>query len=90
MYFSSSKRVSVVAKSDKARGQFSENVLLTSENHHICMVAGLVRPANSAQRRLHELATCEEKVVMYFSASTGISLEAESDKARGQFPEKCC
>ena len=57
-------------------------------NHHIFMVAELVRPANSARRRLHELVTCLETVVVYFSASRGVSLVAEIDKVRGQLPEK--
>ena len=52
------------------------------------MVAELVRPASSAAERLHELVTCLETVVIYFSASKGISLVAEFDKVRGQFPEK--
>ena len=52
------------------------------------MVAELVRPVHSAAAMLHELATCQETVVMYFSASTGVSLVAEFDQVRGQFPEK--
>ena len=68
MYFSASTGISLEAESDKARGQFPEKVLLTTENHHICVVAELVRPANSARRRLHELVTCLETVVIYFSA----------------------
>ena len=56
-------------------------MLLTTENHHICMVvAELVRPANSAAERLYELATRQETVVIYFSASTGIFLAAVFDK----------
>ena len=54
------------------------------------VVAELVLPANSARRRLHKLVTCLETVVICFSASTGVSLAAEFDKVRGQFPEKCC
>ena len=49
MYFSASTGVSLVAEVDKVRGQFPEKVLLTTENHHICMVAELVRPANFAR-----------------------------------------
>ena len=52
------KGVSLIAEFDKVRGQFPEKVLLTTANHHICMVAELVRPASSARRRLHELVTC--------------------------------
>ena len=70
------------------RAQFPEKVLLTTENHHICMVAELVRPASSAAERLHELVTCQETVVMYFSASKGVSVVAEFDKVRSPFPEK--
>ena len=88
MYFRASTGVSLVAEFDKARGPFPEKVLLTTENHHICMVAELVWPANSAGRRLHELVPCLETVVIYFSASTGISLVAEFDHVRGPFPEK--
>ena len=65
-------------------------MLLTTENHHIFMVAELVRPANSAAQRLHELVTCQEMVVIYFSASKGVSSVAEFDKVRGQFLKKCC
>ncbi len=61
---------------------------MTTENHHMCMVAELVRPANSDGRRLHELATCLEKAVINFSASKGVSLVTEFDQVRGQFPEK--
>ena len=88
IYFSASKGVSLVAEFDKVRGQFPEKVLLTTENHHIFMVAELVRPANSAAQRLHELVTCQEMVVIYFSASKGLSV-AEFDKVRGQFLKKC-
>ena len=88
MYFSASTGVSLVAEFDKVRGQFPEKVLLTTENHHICMVAELVRPTFSARRQLHELVTCRETVTIYFSASTCVSLVAEFDKVRGQFPEK--
>ena len=90
IYFTPSKRVFLTAEFDKVRGQFPEKVLLTTKNHHIFMVVELVRPASSAGRRLHELATCLETVVIYFRASKGISLVAEFDKVRGQFPEKCC
>ena len=34
------------------------------------------------------LATCQQTVVIYFSASTGVSLIADFDKVRGQFPAK--
>ena len=44
MYFSASRHVSLVAEFDKVRGQFSEKVLLITENHHIFMVAELMRP----------------------------------------------
>ena len=88
IYFSASKGVSLVAEFDKVRGQFPEKVRLATENHHIFMVAELVRPANSAAQRLHELVTCQETVVIYFSACKGVSLAAEFDKVRGQFPEK--
>ena len=87
MHFSAGRGVSLVAEFDKVRGQFPENVLLTTKNHHIGMVAELVQPANSAGRRLHELATCLETVVIYFSAGRGVSLVAEFDKVRGPFPE---
>ena len=60
--------LSLVAELDQVRGQFPEKVLLTTENHNIFMVAELVRPASSAAERLHELATCLETVVIYFSA----------------------
>ena len=56
--------------------ELCEKLLLTTENHHIFMVAELVRPTNSAQRGLYELATCQETVVTYFSAGTGLSLAA--------------
>ena len=46
IYFSASKHVSLVAGFDKVRGQFPEQVLLTTENRHIFMVAELVWPAN--------------------------------------------
>ena len=72
MYFTPSKRVFLTAEFDKVRGQFPEKVLLTTENHHIFMVAELVRPASSAAERLHELVTCQETVVEYFSASRGV------------------
>ena len=49
IYFSASKGVSVVAEFDKVRGPFPEQVLQTTENHHILMVAELVRPANSGR-----------------------------------------
>ena len=75
---------------DEVRGQLPGKVLLTTENHHIFMVAELVRPANSARRRLHELVTCLETVVIYFSASKGVSMVAEFDKVRGQFLKNCC
>ena len=88
IYFSAGIGVSLAAEFDEVRGQFPENVLLTTKNHHIGMVTELVQPANSAGRRLHELATCPETVVIYFSASRGVSLVAEFDKVRGQFPEK--
>ena len=52
------------------------------------MVVELVRPASSAWRRLHELATSQETVVIYFSASKRVSLVAEFDKVRGPFSEK--
>ena len=80
IYFSASQGVSLVAEFDKVRGQFPDKLLLTTENHHICMVAELVRPANSGGRRLHELVTCLETVMIYFRASKGISLVAEFDK----------
>ena len=81
IYFSASTGVSLVAEFDKVRGQFPEKVLLTTENHHICMVAELVqKPANSARRRSHELVTCQETAVIYFRASRGVSLVAEFDK----------
>ena len=93
VYFCASKGVSLAAEFDKVRGLFPENVLLATENHHICMVAELVQPAaNSARRRLLELATCRETVVVYFSASTGVSLVAELDKLKcevSQLPENC-
>ena len=88
MYFSASNGISLVAEFDKVRGPFSEKLLLTTENHHICMVDELVRPVHSAAATLHELATCQETVVMYFSASKGVSLVAEFDKVRGPFSEK--
>ena len=88
IYFSASRHVSLVAEFDKVRGQLPEKVLLNTKNHHICVVAELVQPANSGGRRLHELATCLETVMIYFRASKGISLVAEFDKVRGQFPEK--
>ena len=68
IYFSASRGVSLIAEFDQVRGQFPESVLLTTENHNICMVAELVRPASSAAERLHELVTCLETVVIYFSA----------------------
>ena len=61
-----------------------KKLLLTTENHHICMVAELIPPASSAAERLHELVTWQETVVIYFSASKGVSLVAEFDKVRGQ------
>ena len=85
MYFSASKGVSVVAEFDKVRGQFPEKVLLTTENHNIFMVAELVRPASSPAERLHELATCLETVVIYFSTSKGVSMAVEFGKVRSQF-----
>ena len=88
IYFSASRSVSLVAEFDKVRGQFAGKVLLTTENHHRCMIVELARPANSAWRRLHELVTCQETVDIYFSASRSVSLVAEFDKVRGQFPEK--
>ena len=51
------------------------------------MVAELVQPANSGGRRLHELATCLDTVVIYLSASKDVSLAEELDKVRGQFLE---
>ena len=88
IYFSASRGVSLIAEFDKVPGPFSEKVRLTTEIHHICMVAELVRPDSSAAERLHELATCLETVVVYFSTSRGVSLVAAFDKVRGQFPEK--
>ena len=79
IYFSASRGVSLVAELDKVRGQFSEKVLLTTKKRHICMVAELVRPAHSAAERLYELITCQETVVIYFSASRGVCLVAEYD-----------
>ena len=88
IYFSASIGLSLMAEFDKVRGQFPEKLLLITENHHILMVAELVRPVNSAAERLHELTICQETAVIYFSASIGLSLMAEFDKVRGQFPEK--
>ena len=88
IYFSASNGVSLIAQFDKVRGQLPEKVLLTTQNHHMCMVAELVRPTSSAVQRLRELATCQETVVIYFSASNGVSLAAEFDKVRGHFAEK--
>ncbi len=56
IYFSASRGVSLTAEFDKVRGQLPEKVLLTTENHHILMVAELVRSANSARRRLYCLS----------------------------------
>ena len=80
IYFSASKGVSLVVEFDKVRGQFREKLLLTTENHHIFMVAELVRPANSAAERLHELVTCQETVRIYSGRSKGVSLIAGFDK----------
>ena len=66
------KGLSFIAEFDKLRGQFPEKVLLTTANHHICLVAELVRPAKSAAERLYELTTCQETVAIYFSASTKV------------------
>ena len=52
------------------------------------MVAELVRPAKAARRRLHELAMCQETVVIHFRASKGVPLRVEFDKARGQLDDK--
>ena len=86
IYFSASIAISLVAGFDKVRGQFpAKLLLLTTENHHIFMVAELVRPANSTAERLHELATCSLTARIYFSPSIAISLVAGFDKVRGQF-----
>ena len=90
IYFRASTGVSLAAEFGKVRGPFPEKVLLITENRHICLVAELVQPAHSAAERLYELATCRETVVIYFSVSRGVSLVAEFDQVRGQFPEKCC
>ena len=88
IYFSASRGVSLIAEFDKVRGPFPDILLLTTEIHHnLCMVAELVRPASSAAERLHELVTFQEMVVIYFSASTVVSLIAEFDKVRGPFPD---
>ncbi len=85
IYFRASRGVSLVAEFDKVRSPFTEKLLLTTENHHIDMVVELVRPANFARRRLHELATCPEVFRIYFRASRDVFLVAVFDKERSQF-----
>ena len=58
IYFRASKGLSLVREFDQVQGQLSAILLLTTENHHICMVAELVRPVNSGGRRLCMLCTC--------------------------------
>ena len=82
IYFNASKGVSLTVEFDKVSGQLHEKVLLTTVIHHnhIFMVAELVRPTSSARRRLRELVTYQEIVVIYFTPSKGVSLIAEFDK----------
>ena len=87
IYFSASKGVSLVAEFDKVRGQFPKKVLLTTKITTYSWwpsSCGLLRQSGDDYT---SSVTCLETAVIYFSASKGVSLVAEFDKVRGQFPE---
>ena len=88
IHFRASKGVPLRVEFDKVRGQLNEKVLLVTKNHHNMHDGSARQPGCPVRRRLHELAMCQETVMIYFRASKGVPLRVEFDKARGQLNDK--